>query len=135
MSSLDLYDDLFPDETCKRDETEEATGAGVTNSSLLNATDTNINAQMKEIQEYNQKLEKELGLLKSENKNWQLVYSDVKRKLEISKKNITVLLNTATNEISRKNDTISCLKKEIDNILFKRVNIVASSIVRNISLH
>ena len=120
MSSLDLYDDLFPDETCRRNETAEATGAGVTKSSLLNASDANINAQMKEIQEYNQRLEKELGVLKSENKNWQLVYCDVQRKLEISKSNITILLNTAKNEIGRKNDTISCLKKELDNILFKR---------------
>jgi predicted RNase H-like nuclease (RuvC/YqgF family) len=120
MSSLDLYDDLFPEETYNRDENGEANVSEETGSSLLNTKDKNIKTQMKKVEEYNKKLESELNVLKKENKNWQLVYRDVERKLEMSKKNVTILLKTTRNEISRKNDTISCLKREIDNMLFKR---------------
>ena len=45
---------------------------------------------------------------------------DVSKKLDISKKNVSTLLKTTRNEIRRKNKTISDLKKELDNILFKR---------------
>jgi len=120
MSSLDLYDDLFPEETYNPDENGEANETGVTGLSGLNTKDRNIETQMKRMEEYNKKLEGELNILKKENKNWQMVYRDVERKLEISTNNVTILLKTTRNEISRKNDTISCLKKEIDNMLFKR---------------
>ena len=107
MSSMDLYDDLFLD--------SESSKVGTSNHDIHGLT-----CEEKRLKDENQKLQEELNTLKRENENWQLVYCDVVQKLENSKYNISTLLKTTQNELKRKNETISGLKKELDNILFKR---------------
>ena len=120
MSSLDLYDDLFPDDGSSQKENLGNSGEEISPIRSGRTNETEIENELWQANKSNEKLKKELNLLKRENANWQLVYKDVARKLDISKKNLSVLVKTTRNEISRKNETISGLKKELDNILFKR---------------
>ena len=106
---MDLYDDLFLESESNQidpgNNKNEAHG---------------LSEEEKRLTEENKKLQDELDTLRRENENWQLVYCDVVQKLENSKVNLTTLLKTTQNELKRKNETISGLKKELDNILFKR---------------
>ena len=113
MSSMDLYDDLFLDSESNKVDNENCL-------SLNDNEKLGLSSSEKNLQEDNKKLQEELNTLKRENENWQLVYCDVVQKLENCKTNISTLLKTTQNEIKRKNDTISGLRKELDNILFKR---------------
>ena len=113
MSSMDLYDDLFLDSESNKVDNENCL-------SLNDNEKLGLSSAEKKLQEDNKKLQEELNTLKQENENWQLVYCDVVQKLENCKTNISTLLKTTHNEIKRKNDTISGLRKELDNILFKR---------------
>ena len=113
MSSMDLYDDLFLDSESNNVDTEK-------DLSLTKNIKLGLSSDEKKLQEDNKKLQEELNALKRENENWKVVYCDVVEKLENCKNNISTLLKTTQNEIKRKNDTISGLKKELDNILFKR---------------
>ena len=110
---MDLYDDLFLDSESNKVDNENCL-------SLNDNEKLRLSSSEKNLQEDNKKLQEELNTLKQENENWQLVYCDVVQKLENCKTNISTLLKTTQNEIKRKNDTISGLKKELDNILFKR---------------
>ena len=110
---MDLYDDLFLDSESNKVDNENCL-------SLNDNEKLRLSSSEKNLQEDNKKLQEELNTLKRENENWQLVYCDVVQKLENCKTNISTLLKTTQNEIKRKNDTISGLRKELDNILFKR---------------
>ena len=109
MSNMDLYDDLFLES-----ESNQIDPGNNTNEKH------GLSEEEKRLTDENKKLQDELNTLKKENENWQLVYCDVVQKLENSKVNLTTLLKTTQNELKRKNETISGLKKELDNILFKR---------------
>ena len=106
---MDLYDDLFLES-----ESNQIDPGNNKNEKH------GLSEEEKRLTEENKKLQDELDTLKRENENWQLVYCDVVQKLENSKVNLTTLLKTTQNELKRKNETISGLKKELDNILFKR---------------
>ena len=110
---MDLYDDLFLDSESNNIDNEK--GLSLNENKKLG-----LSSDEKKLQEDNKKLQEELNALKRENENWKVVYCDVVEKLENCKNNISTLLKTTQNEIKRKNDTISGLKKELDNILFKR---------------
>ena len=115
---MDLYDDLFLDSESNNDVHQD-----VDNEKGLLLSENRKHGlafEEKRLKEENQKLKDEINALKRENENWQLVYCDVARKLENSRTNVTTLLKTTQNEIKRKNDTISGLKRELDNIMFKR---------------
>ena len=118
MANMDLYDDLFLEENSRQDAT--TTDRQISNDCMLTEKKNSLENKIEEINDSNENLRKEIAVLKKENKNWRLVYMDVSKKLDISKKNVSTLLKTTRNEISRKNKTISDLKKELDNILFKR---------------
>ena len=120
MSNLDLYDDLFPDDISS-EGVKCGSNVEVGEQQVVSKRQgKRVVEEMRQMKESNEKLEKELNKLKKENKNWQLVYMDVTRKLDISKKNVTILLKTTRNEINRKNETITALRREMDNVLFKR---------------
>ena len=118
MANMDLYDDLFLEENSRQDAA--TTDRQISNDCMLTEKKNSLENKIEEIKDSNENMRKEIAVLKKENKNWRLVYMDVSKKLDISKKNVSTLLKTTRNEISRKNKTISDLKKELDNILFKR---------------
>ena len=118
MANMDLYDDLFLEENSRQDAT--TTDRQISNDCMLTEKKNSLENKIEEINDSNENLRKEIAVLKKENKNWRVVYMDVSKKLDISKKNVSTLLKTTRNEIRRKNKTISDLKKELDNILFKR---------------
>ena len=107
MSNLDLYDDLFPDDASK----------GVSGSTYEDEIDADfyekdtqvletepVSQTVEKLKASNDKLQKEIETVRNENNNWKIVYHDMTRKLEISKRNVSALLLTARNEIKRKNE-------------------------------
>ena len=117
---MDLYDDLFLDSESHNDVNEDVDSNNEGGLLISGNRKHGLALEENRLREDNKRLQEEINALKRENENWQLVYCDVVGKLENSRTNVTTLLKTTQNEIKRKNDTISGLKKELDNILFKR---------------
>merc|ERR1719412_187122 len=69
-------------------------------SAILHETDLTLKLQC--YAQCYKTLEKELKETRQENRDYRLVYMDISRKLEISKTNVTILLETARAEIRKK---------------------------------